>query len=618
MTTQSSFFVSMARGVVLAMALAAASAQAAGAPGAEWRGYANDLASQRYSPLIAINAGNAARLRSICRIALGDPGSLESGILMLNSTLYLTTVHTTVALDARTCALRWRTVDTIGGPEAGHANRGLAYLDGRLFRGTQDGRLEALDAKTGAVLWSVQAGDTVIGESMAAAPIAWNGLVYMGPAGSDVGIRGRVSAFDAATGKEVWRFNTIPQGDDFGAETWQIPESAKRGGGATWTSYTLDPATGEVFVPVANPGPDFDISVRPGANLFTNSVVVLDARTGKLKWYYQVRPNDGFDWDLGAAPMLYRTPSGAQRVALGSKDGFVYLLDRATHRLVARTAVTTSVNADKAPTPQGTYACPGPLGGVEWNGPGYNPKTGAVYVGAVDWCNTFVSGAQAFTPGQLYLGTSIDLKGDNPRSGWVSALDGVTGKLKWRFHTPAPVVAGVTSTASGLVMTGDLAGNFYVFDAVTGRVLQRRNLGGALAGGVITYAVGQRQYVAATVGNISRSSFGDGGPPQLVILSADGPSGGPPRVLAVSDTDTPTRSGHDLYGSLCAACHGANGEGGAGGASLVGISGRRSHDQVVAWIKAPKPPMPKLFPGALSASDVEAVARYVESFSKRP
>jgi alcohol dehydrogenase (cytochrome c) len=405
-------------------------------------------------------------------------------------------------------------------------NRGVAYLDGRLFRGTPDGRLLALDAMTGAVVWEDSVGDSGVGEFISSAPIAWNGMVYVGLAGSDWGIRGRMMAFDAATGKERWHFYTIPMGSEPGAETWKIPETARHGGGAQWTSYALDTTSHELFVPVANPSPDFAPQSRPGDNLYTNSMIVLDAGTGQLRWHYQLTPADGFDYDLGAAPMLYDTDGGA-RVALGSKDGHVYAIDRASRELVFKTPVTTIINADSAPTVTGILACPGSLGGVEWNGPAYHPKLKTIYVGAVDWCATFVTttSTPTFKPGEGHVGTSYAPPAGATATGWLTAIDAQSGAKKWQFHAPQPIVAGVTPTAGGVVFTGDLAGTFYAFDAASGKVLLRHETAGAIAGGIVTYMVGGRQYVALTSGNISRTTFQTGGSPTLIIMALGAPSG---------------------------------------------------------------------------------------------
>jgi alcohol dehydrogenase (cytochrome c) len=590
----------------------------------DWPAYNNTYDSQRFSPLTQITPHNAATMKPVCEIGLGDNGPFQAGPLMVNDTLYVTTGHTTVALSPSDCSVRWRHVYTPEETEVYAVNRGAAYLGGRLFRGTGDGRLIAIDAKTGKELWRVKAGDPGEGEFFSAAPIAWNDLVFIGPAGSDWGIKGRVAAFDANTGNEVWRFNTIPSGNEPGAETWNIPETAKHGGGGTWTSYTLDPKTGDLFVSVANPGPDFAPDSRPGDNLYTDSMVVLDARTGTLKWYYQLQANDGFDWDLGAAPMLYSDTAGRQLVALGSKDGHVYVMDRSTHKLLFKTAVTTILNADKKPTPDGIRACPGALGGVEWNGPSYYPKTNMIYVGAVDWCHVFTSGKpEVFEPvsRKFYNGTSVTGSPDEPKSGWITALDAGTGKVKWRYHASAPVVAGITPTAGGVVLGGDLAGDFYVFDANTGQLLYKENLDGALAGGIITYEIGTKQLVAATVGNIGRSTWGTGGSPRVVVMTTGLDASYQAKKLIIEQPELAARTsdperGKSVYSQLCAGCHGAKGEGVAGaGVAIQNELTRKGHDELVAWIKDPLPPMPKLYPAPLTEGDVEAAAKYVETFT---
>jgi alcohol dehydrogenase (cytochrome c) len=588
-----------------------------GAGAADWPGYSNGYDSQRYSPLTRITLQNAATMKPLCEIALGDDGTFQAGPLMIEDTLYVTTSHTTVALDATDCSARWRHVYMPEEREVYAANRGTAYLNGRLFRGTGDGRLFALDAKTGKEVWRVKAGDPNEGEFFSAAPLAWNGLVFLGPAGGDWGIKGRVAAFDVNTGKEVWRFNLIPTGDEPGAETWKIPESAKHGGGGNWTSYTLDPAAGELFVSAANPAPVFLPDSRPGDNLYTNSMVVLDARTGKLKWYFQVTPNDGFDWDLGAAAMLYSDDAGNQRVALGSKDGHVYVLDRASHRLQFRTAVTTIFNADKKPTPGGVRACPGALGGIEWNGPAYNPKTKMIYVGAVDWCQIFKGGKSE----PFEAGASGESSPDEPKSGWITALEAETGTVKWRYHAAAAVVAGVTPTAGGVVFGGDVGGDFFVFDADDGRLLHQANLGGALAGGIITYEIGTKQFVAATVGNIG--PFGNGGTPRLVVMTTGLDASYQTNKLVIEQPELVARAsdpehGKNAYSQFCVACHGPQGEGVLGaGVPIQNGPARKEHPQLVEWIKNPLPPMPKLYPAPLTDGDVEAIARYVETFKAK-
>jgi alcohol dehydrogenase (cytochrome c) len=594
---------------------------------AEWPAYNNTADGQRYSPLDQINTKNVSQLKRVCELQLGEEGPFQTGPVVVGDRMFLTTAHTTVALNATNCFVHWRHADTSNRNDPISVNRGVAYLDGRLFRGMPGARLAAFDAASGKVLWDVKVGEPSVSEFLSSAPIAWNGLIFIGLAGGDWGIRGRVMAFDAETGKEVWRFHTVPMGSERGAETWHIPETAERGGGAMWTTYTLDPLSGELFVPVGNPAPDFAPDARPGDNLFTNSVVVLDAKSGALKWWYQATPRDGFDYDMGAAPMLYTTRDGDPRMVAGSKDGHVHVVSRRNQQLLFKKPITTIFNADKKPTVEGTRACPGPLGGVEWNGPAFDPDTHTIFVGSVDWCATFKLSAEIpqHQPGDLYMGTAHTSDPAEKATGWVMALDGASGDVRWKFNTPKPVVAGVTPTAGGLLFTGDLDGTFYAFDKSNGNVLFKGNTGGAIAGGVVTYMVEGKQYVATTSGNISRTTFQTIGSPKVIIGALERPEGRPEVMVALPDVTpagapnvamgapAPSAAGDQNYQQFCASCHGNRGEGGAGGPSLLLPAARRELTAIADFIKNPNPPMPKLHPSPLDDAEVSAVAQHVRT-----
>src|SRR5688572_30773222 len=327
-------------------------------PGSQWLSYNNRLDGQRFSPLKEITAANASQLGEVCRLQVDGPTTFHAGLVVADGVIYTNTGRETLAIDATNCAVRWKYTYMPEEERYSPSNRGVALLDGRIFRGTGDGRLIALDAATGKLLWKNVIGAPRLGESASAAPLAWQGVVYMGIAGSELGVRGRVLAFDAQTGRELWRFNTIPMGDETGADTWKRPASAKTGGGGIWGAMTLDATTGELFVPVGNPWPDIDKGYRPGDNLFTNSIVVLDARTGALKWWHQTVPGDWQDFDLAAPPVLYRDGKIRDIVAFGGKDGYVTAVDRDTRKVIFRTPVTTVENFHKAATPAGVRVCP--------------------------------------------------------------------------------------------------------------------------------------------------------------------------------------------------------------------------------------------------------------------
>ncbi|HTW38452.1 MAG TPA: PQQ-binding-like beta-propeller repeat protein [Steroidobacteraceae bacterium] len=507
----------LAVSVLLGWSLAAAAQQPT--PGSQWLTFNNRLDGQRFSPLKQITPANASRLHEVCRVGVDGAATFEAGLLVDNGVIYTNTARETVAIDARTCQVRWRFSYVPDEDRAGISSRGLALMDGRVFRGTGDARLIALDAGTGRLLWKDVIGSPRLGESAQGVPLASNGIVYEGISGSESGIRGRVMAFDAQTGRELWRFDTIPMGSEKGATSWRSPRTARTGGGGVWGAMSLDVSTGELFVPVGNPWPDIDNKYRPGSNLFTDSIVALDLRTGALRWWHQVTPADWQDMDLVAAPVLYRDGEGRDILAFAGKDGFVTALDRDTRRIVFRTPVTTVQPYHSGATTEGVRICPGYAGGVEWNGPTLDRLNDALVTGAVDACFIVTAGkpTKKYVGGRLNFGGSV--KTDGPITGWVTSVDAETGRIRWQYHAEKPVIAGVTPTAGGVTFTGDLAGHLLVFDSKTGELALKLQTGGALAGGVVTYEAGGRQYVAFASGNVSRSAFGSLGLPTVVVMA---------------------------------------------------------------------------------------------------
>lgn len=573
----------------------------------QWPYYNNSPDGQRYSNLADINTTNINDLSEICRVEVSGPGPFPAGPILVNGVIYTTAAQATMAIHPATCAIIWKSIYPTEESEIYNANRGVAYLEGRLFRGTGDGRLLSYDAATGQELWHKKVTEPKRGEYVVAAPVAWDGKVYVGKATGDMGIVGRIMAFDAGTGAPVWHFNTVAQPGEYGNDTW-AGESWKTGGGGTWSSFTLDPATGELFVPVANPSPAFDAGARKGANLFTSSVVALDARTGRRKWHYQTRPNDNHDYGLGSPPVLLDI-GNRKVVAQGSKDGFLYLIDRMTHGLIWKTAVTTILNHDADATEEGVRICPGAKGGVSYNSPAYDPGRNLLITGSIDWCYLLRKETYGpHVPGNPFMGGRMDRAEDNG-TGWITAVDAKTGDIRWRHHAPAPVIAGITPTAGGITFAGDAAGNLYVFRTEDGRLLRTIRTQGALAGGIITYKIRNRQYLAVNSGNISRSSWGaTGGTPTLIVYGL--PDTGTATADNI-DTLTPDPAhGRKIYEGFCQGCHGPLGRGGQA-PKLKGIADKFSQAQAAAYIANPTGTMPRLFPDVLSAQDIADSAAYI-------
>ena len=287
--------------------------------------------------------------------------------------------------------------------------------------------------------------------------------------------------------------------------TWGNTNNVPITGGGTWTSYTLDPERGLLYIPVGNPGPDFTSDVRAGQNLYTNAILILDAKTGIYRHHYAVVPADFHDWDLAAAPVLVTTKGGKRIVAAAPKDGMLYAYDLTTDKKLYETAITTRENVEKPLSTTATHFCPGATGGSEWNGPAYSPDTNLLYDGTVDWCVTVILDPSelAKKPGQSWTGAQLTDqfgKKDLNWSGWVTATEAETGHVTWRFHATAPVVSGITPTRGGLVFAGDMDKHAYAFDADSGKILWQTQLPGAPGGGVISYLVDGRQRVAFVAG----------------------------------------------------------------------------------------------------------------------
>ena len=482
---------------------------AANAKTTDWLFTNHDYQGQRFVDIGQITPANVAGLRPVCMYQVGDMNPFPTNPLIYKGQMFITSRDATISLDAATCKVNWR-YDRKSRVPASFGlkmNRGAAIKDGKLIFGTHDGFLIVLDAGTGKEIWvrDVSGDPQNGGGGFNMAPIVYDDLIVIAPAGSELDVKGWIGAFKLSTGEPVWRFNTIPDDNEPGADSWPSHEARAHGGGSVWGTLSLDVAKGQLFLPVSNPTPDFDGDARKGDNLYTCSIVVLDLKTGKMIWYYQITPHDTHDYDLTqASPQFSATIDGKMRnlVVAAGKEGSVRVLDRDTHKPLYEVPVTTRQNTDKPwiaidTTKGGERVCPGAIGGVQWNGPAWDPQTGMLYVNAADFC-------------------AITKDPTEKSTGWLTAIDAQNGKIAWKDSTLRPNLAAVTPTSAGLVFTGELTGDFDAFDAKDGKKLYSFNVGGPITGGVPTYAVDGKQYVAVMSG--AANSFWRAAPGSSTVI----------------------------------------------------------------------------------------------------
>jgi alcohol dehydrogenase (cytochrome c) len=485
-----------------------------------WLTYWGDYHATRFRDLKQINDGNVSKLRLQWMFQTGAPGSFETVPLVVDGVMYFTTPDTSAyAIDARSGRKLWRYQYHI--PKDAHfccgtVNRGLAILGHRLFMLTPDARLLALDARTGALLWNVEVASSKGGSfGGTEAPLIVKDKVVVGVAAGDYGIRGFLDAYDANTGKRVWRFWTIPGPGEPGRETWG-GDSWKHGGGATWMTGTYDPELNTIYWGVGNPAPDMVGSVRPGDNLYSDSLIALDADTGTLKWHYQFTPHDTYDWDATEVPVLLDLPwQGKPRklVVQANRNAFFYVLDRVTGEFLmakpfAKQTWTTGIDSkgrparipNLDPTPTGTVVCPQCAGATNWMAPSYNRLTGLFYLNVREGCDRYFSQTPVYKEGTSYWATFYRGEPVDGPHGRVTALDPLTGDIKWTFPLLSAPWAGTLTTAGNLVFAGDEDGYLIALQATTGKLLWKVNTGDRLMTSPITYELDGKQYLTMPSG----------------------------------------------------------------------------------------------------------------------
>jgi PQQ-dependent dehydrogenase (methanol/ethanol family) len=486
----------------------------------DWLMYNGGYAGQRFSKLDQINRGNVARLAPVCAFQPGEIGSFQTSPVVHAGVMYVTTPWNTFAIDAATCRKVWENRYPADSSANWTVNRGVALYKGKLYRVTPDGHLLAIDAASGALVWDVWMADKRFGYWLSGAPVAYRGMVFMGSAGADWGANGWIGAFDAETGALRWRFDVIPTGKEKGAETWG--KGGEHGGGSFWSTFAVDEAKGLLLAPVGNPAPDFRADVRPGDNLFTNSVVALDVATGKLKWWVQQVPHDIHDWDTAAGPMIY-DQDGKGFMVVANKGGWLYIYDRDSRRLIAQPEISPHLNVDVPLTEAGVRHCPGTLGGAEWNGAAYSPPARALYVNSIHWCSTTVTTPDSFVEGSSYFDGLPFSDPASEAKGFTRAFDAATGKPLWARQFDSPMAAAITPTAGEVLFTGTMGGQFLALDPKDGATLYNFATGGGVASAPSTYAVGGRQYVAVASGNNSRLVWQSGGAMTVYVFALPKP-----------------------------------------------------------------------------------------------
>ncbi len=491
--------------------------------GSRWLTFGGDYGNQRHSPLTQITPDNVARLAPQWTFQTNTLDDFETTTLYRDNILYVTGPSNTAwAIDARSGREIWsyaRELPTDLRACCGLVNKGFAMLGDKLYMATLDAHLVALDMPTGEVVWDATLAEYQSGYASTIAPLAVDGKIVVGVAGGEFGIRGFIDAYDAETGERAWRFYTIPGPGEPGNDTWS-GDSWMTGGASVWVTGAYDPEQNVVFYGIGNPGPDYYGDSRLGDNLYSASIVALDAANGELVWHYQFTPHDVHDWDATQVPILADIEIGGrtrQVVMFANRNGFYYTLDRVTGEVLLATPFVftnwaTEIGADgrpvllpgHEPNEEGSLTCPDLAGGTNFWPPSYDPAQGVYFVNARESCMIYYAWDQEYIEGERFTGGAGERIRDDPTMplyGALRALDPATGERLWEFRYMNPSTSGLLTTASGLVFTGDIEGNFLALDSRSGELLWRYQMGSPLHGtSAITYMLDGRQHVLVPAG----------------------------------------------------------------------------------------------------------------------
>ena len=634
-------------------------------PTTGWLTNGGDLFNRRYSPLTQINRDNVSDLRAVWRTRLNGSGvgtrySGEAQPLVHEGVLYVVTGADDVfAISVESGEILWtysaKLEEEIDVVCCGWTSRGVGLGDGRVYVGQLDGKLVALDQQSGAVLWSVQAERWQDGFSITSAPLYVDGLVITGFAGAEYGIRGRVKAFDARSGSLAWTFYTVPGPGEVGHDTWPSTNDVwQHGGASVWQTPAVDPELGLLYFSTGNPGPDFNGAVRAGDNLFSVSIVAIEAKTGTYRWHFQQVRHDLWDYDAPNPVVLFDIEVGGEMrraLAQASKTGWVYILDRATGEPIVgieerpvpqeprqATAPTQPypvgdafvphsvaippegfrlVNEGRIFTPFWTepiVARPGQGGGANWPPSSYDPRTGYLYVCASDRAGVFRGGDidnEIAPDGERYIGGVF---GSVPFgvTGIFAALDMRTNRLVWQQEWPERCYSGSVATAGGLVFVGRSDGRLTALDSTSGALLWAFQTGAGVNATASVFEQGGQQYVVVlSAGNLfAGSPRGD----SVWLFSLEGrigpaePAGQVTASAPAAGAEADLAVGRAVFENVCGSCHGPSGEGGhGGGPALVAATSRSTVMQVVSEGRNEMP----AFGGVLSPAQIRDVSAHV-------
>ncbi|HEY4278218.1 MAG TPA: PQQ-binding-like beta-propeller repeat protein [Conexibacter sp.] len=493
----------------------------------DWPLFGRDRDNSRYAPQTQVNAQNVSRLGEAWKSDLGGNQYLnESFPIVVDGTAYVTTSTDEVyAFDGATGRVKWtyapRVNFALSSGVGGYGitvNRGVAVSHGKVYLLTFDCRLKAISAATGEEVFSTQVDDPSQGAYETMSPTVYDGKVYVGNSGSDQGVAGFLKAYDANSGRLVWQFDTIPRV----GQSWR---KRGTGGGTVYMAPTVDTETGNVLIGTSNPSPAITGVKRPGSNLYTSSIVALNADSGKVAWYHQEVPHDLWDYDAASPVALFNTTIDGRRTRVAAeagKSGYFFMLDANTGRDVFPRLAFVREN-HTPPTKQGTLECPGPLGGSQYDPIAYNPRVNAAFVSGIDFCFVLRVTDEKL-PGESRFGGLRSFPQDADPTGSFSAVNMSTGRFLWRLRMPSPMGAGATTTASNLVFTIDQRGTFYAIDARTGRQLWTANLGLAGASAPVVYTIRGTEYIGMAIGGSGLTSSDNFGPigSEFIVLKLGG------------------------------------------------------------------------------------------------